>query len=138
VTREGDIRTRPLELGSAGANRALTTFRRDGTPVSTPVWCASDDEHVLVHTAANSWKVKRIRRDGHIRVAACTGMGKLRGETVEAEARIVADTALVERLLKRKYGFSYRLIRSYGVVNRWLRRKPVPASVTIEIVAPPQ
>jgi hypothetical protein len=50
----------------------------------------------------------------------------------------VADTALVERLLERKYGLFYRLIHSYGVVNRRLRHRPVPASVTIEIVAPPQ
>jgi hypothetical protein len=59
-------------------------------------------------------------------------------ENVPAEARIVADTALVERLLERKYGLFYRLIHSYGVVNRRLRHRPVPASVTIEIVAPPQ
>ena len=42
---------------------SLTTFKRDGTPVSTPVWTVSDDgRRLLVWSAADTWKVKRIRR----------------------------------------------------------------------------
>ena len=115
---------------------SITTFKRDGTPIATPVWCASDDGRVLVHSAADSWKVKRIRRDGHVLVTPCSGTGKLRGESVQAEARVLADTTLVQRLLKRKYGLSYRLIHDYGAASRWLRHKPSPESVTIEIVRP--
>jgi PPOX class probable F420-dependent enzyme len=36
---------------------SLTTFKRDGTPVSTPVWCAGDDGRLLVWTGASTWKV---------------------------------------------------------------------------------
>jgi hypothetical protein len=43
---------------------SLTTFKRDGTPVATPVWVVSDDgRRLLVWTAAQTWKVKRLRRD---------------------------------------------------------------------------
>jgi len=42
---------------------SITTFKRDGTPVSVPVWCAADDGSLLVFSEVDSWKVKRIRRD---------------------------------------------------------------------------
>jgi PPOX class probable F420-dependent enzyme len=42
---------------------SITTFKRDGTPVSVPVWCAADNGTLLVFSEADSWKVKRIRRD---------------------------------------------------------------------------
>jgi PPOX class probable F420-dependent enzyme len=113
---------------------SLTTFKRDGTPVSTPVWVASDDGRLLVHSAADSWKVKRIRRDGRVRVAPCGASGNVRGEAVEGEATILADTSLVEELEARKYGLTYRVVRLFNEISRRLRRRPVPESVTIEIV----
>jgi uncharacterized protein len=113
---------------------SLTTFKRDGTPVSPPVWVAGEDGRLLVHSAADTWKVKRIRRDNHVRVAPCGATGKIHGEAIEAEAAILADTTLVEELEARKYGLMYRLIHLFGLLNRTLRRRPAPASVTIEIV----
>lgn len=115
---------------------SLTTFKRDGTPVATPVWVAGQNGHLLVHTAAGSWKVKRIRRDSHVQVAPCSATGKVRAEGVEGEARILADTALVEELEARKYGLMYRAVRVFSAIGRALRRKPTPKSVTIEIAPP--
>ena len=116
---------------------SITTFKRDGTPVSTPVWVAGDDGRLLVHSAADTWKVKRIRRDTHVRVAACGATGKVRGEAFEGEATILADTSLVEALEARKYGLIYRVISLIRALIRVLRRQPVPESVTIEIVPAP-
>jgi PPOX class probable F420-dependent enzyme len=116
---------------------SLTTFKRDGTPVSTPVWVVPGDGRLLVSSPASTWKVKRIRRDGHVRVAACSGLGKLHGEPLEGQATIVSDTTEVNRLIARKYRLAYRLIRGFGAVSRTLRRKPEPESVTIEIVPAP-
>jgi len=49
----------------------LTTYRKDGTEASTPVWVVSDDgRRLLVWTGAGTWKVRRIRRDPRVRVAA--------------------------------------------------------------------
>lgn len=122
------------ELGNA-KYVSLTTFKRDGTPVSTPVWVAGTDGRLLVWSAASTWKVKRIRRDGHVRVSPCSGTGKPRGDPVEAQARILPETELVRELLSHKYGVPYRLVRGWGVVTRWLRRMPEEESVTIELVA---
>lgn len=116
---------------------SLTTFKRDGTPVATPVWVAGDDGRLLVHTAADSWKVKRIRRDHHVRVAACGPTGKVRGETFDGEATIVTDTSLVQALEERKYGLMYRATHLVNAINRGLRRKPTPEAVTIEIAPAP-
>ena len=88
-----------------GKYLSLTSFRRDGTSVATPVWFVSDNGHVLVETDGDSYKVKRIRRDPHVRIALCDARGRLRGEVVEAEARILPDNERerVERLLTQKY-----------------------------------
>ena len=113
---------------------SLTTFKKDGTPVSTPVWVAGDDDgHLLVLTGADSWKVKRIRRDHHIRLAPCTGTGKLRGDAIDAQAEIVEDTQLVEELEERKYGWQKHLAQAITESMRWIRRQPTPEAVMLVI-----
>jgi uncharacterized protein len=116
---------------------SITTFKRDGTPISTPVWVAGDEGRLLVHSAADTWKVKRIRRDSHVRVAACGATGKVRGEAFDAKATILADTSLVDTLEAHKYGLVYRTIGLFRAISRALRRRPTPESVTIEIVPTP-
>jgi uncharacterized protein len=117
---------------------SLTTFKRDGTPVSTPVWVAGDDERLLVWTAADSWKVKRIRRDSHVRVAPCSARGKPRGEAVDAEAQVMTDTSLVRDLEDRKYGWRMRVVGALTAVGRFVRRQPAPKSVTLAITPVPR
>src|SRR4030095_10666582 len=85
---------------------SLTTFKRDGTPVATPVWVVSDDgRRLLVWTGASTWKGTRIRRDPQVRVAASDFKGKTRGETYDGVARLLDDSAggVVDPLLDRKY-----------------------------------
>ena len=42
---------------------SIESFRRDGTGVKTPVWITSEDDKHYAWTAADSWKVKRIRNN---------------------------------------------------------------------------
>jgi PPOX class probable F420-dependent enzyme len=69
------------------------------------VWFVADNGQLVVETDADSYKVNRIRRDPHVRVAVCDARGRLRGEAVDAEARLLPDSERerVERLLARKY-----------------------------------
>jgi PPOX class probable F420-dependent enzyme len=113
---------------------SITTFKRDGTAVSTPVWVTADNGSLLVHSEAKSWKVKRIRRDGHVRVAPCSVRGTVRGETVDAYATIDEDTETVEKLLAQKYGLMFRAEKALTAVVRKLRRQAPAPSVTIRIV----
>ena len=112
---------------------SITTFKRDGTPVSTPVWVAGENGNLLVISEADTWKVKRIRRDGHVRVAPCSARGVVRGAPIEADAEIDPDTEAVEILLARKYGWMYRAYVRFSALTRRLRRQPAPAGVTIRI-----
>ena len=86
----------------------LESFKRDGTPVQTPVWFAEDQGILYVYTLANAGKVKRIRRHPRIRLALCTMRGKVTGPWVEAEATIVDATTAAHghALLHHKYGWT--------------------------------
>ena len=108
---------------------SLTTFRRDGSAASTPVWVVSDDGHrLLVWTGAKTWKARRIARDPRVLVAACNVRGRERGPRLTGRARIVGDPA-IDELLRRKYGWQKRLLDR-------LNRGPGDWA-TIEIVAAP-
>ena len=89
----------------------LESFKRDGTPVRTPLWFAEDDGVLYIYTLAKAWKVKRIRRNPRVRLAPCTIRGQVIGPWIEAEARIAdaAATAHGHALLLRKYGWKKRL-----------------------------
>ncbi len=112
---------------------SITTFKRDGTPVSTPVWVAGENGNLLVISEADTWKVKRIRRDRHVRIAPCGARGAVRGEPIDAEATIEHDTTTVEKLLARKYGWKYRAYKRFSALTRKLRGRPTPTGVTIRI-----
>jgi PPOX class probable F420-dependent enzyme len=89
----------------------LTTFRRDGRAVPTPLWVVPDGPGLAFWTPAGTGKVKRIRNSGRVTVAACDVRGNVRGAAIEAEARIgdAADLHRVAQELKRKYGLMGRL-----------------------------
>jgi PPOX class probable F420-dependent enzyme len=97
--------------GSIGQIRAskrslLVTYRRDGTPVPTPVWAAEADGRLYVRTDRIAGKVKRLRNDPRLLVAPCTVRGKPLGTPLEATARMlpVADERIAERTLATRYG----------------------------------
>jgi uncharacterized protein len=89
----------------------LTTFRKDGRAVPTPVWVARDGAELAVWTAADSGKVKRIRRSGRVTLAPCDVRGRPRGPAVPGHARVgdAADRERLGRLVGRKYGVLGRL-----------------------------
>lgn len=91
---------------------SLATFRRDGREVRTPVWIAPDGGRLYVYTNARSGKVKRIRAGSRARLAACDARGRLRGDWVDASARMLDDPAERDRALQavvRKYGWQMKL-----------------------------
>jgi len=84
----------------------LVTFRKDRTPVPTPVWFGLADDKLYVRTESDTAKVKRIRHDPHVRVGPCTMRGKPLGPLTEARARIVApaEEEQAEAALQANYG----------------------------------
>lgn len=86
---------------------ALTTYRRNGEPVTTPVWFALEGDRVYVRTARDAGKMKRIRHTPRVRIAPSTWSGKPRAEPVGAVVRILGpdEAERADRLLRRKYGW---------------------------------
>ncbi|BCJ53093.1 PPOX class F420-dependent oxidoreductase [Actinoplanes sp. NBRC 14428] len=101
-----------LEQIAAEKYALLTTFRKDGRAVATPLWVVPDGAGMAFWTVKGTGKLKRIRNSGRVTVAPCDVRGTPKGEPVEATARIgdEADLARVRRLLKRKYGVTGRLV----------------------------
>ncbi len=112
---------------------SVTTFKRDGTAVPTPVWCVGRNGSLLVFSEADSGKVKRIRHDPHVSVAPCSFRGKPRGPAVQADATVLDDTEEVEALLTRKYGWTWRGYNLLMAAVRRLGRRARPDCVTITI-----
>jgi hypothetical protein len=98
---------------------SLETFRRSGQGVRTPVWFAEQEEALYVYSEADAGKVKRIRANPRVRIAACGFAGKLRGPWLEAVAQIV--TGEEERRGHALLNQKYRPWKSIGDVFSRLR-----------------
>ncbi|MEU0206159.1 PPOX class F420-dependent oxidoreductase [Streptomyces canus] len=100
-----------LERLGAGKYLLLTSFRKNGTPVATPVWVVRDGDALGVWSAADAWKVKRIRARADVLVGPCDLRGNPTGDQIPATAEIcdAATTARYRQLLARKYGIVGRL-----------------------------
>ncbi|MGW2823590.1 PPOX class F420-dependent oxidoreductase [Streptomyces sp. NPDC001443] len=95
----------------AGKYLLITSYRKNGTGVPTPVWVVRDGEALGAWTVADSWKVKRIRARGDVLVGPCDVRGNPTGDPVPATAEIcdAETTARYRDLLARKYGILGRL-----------------------------
>jgi uncharacterized protein len=119
---------------------SVTSFKRDGSGVATPVWAVSDGERLLAFTDLRSAKVRRIRRDPHVLVAPCRPDGKLRGEPVAGRAEVLStpeELERVHRLLVERYKVSYRLTMLFYRLGRRLRGQQAVAegavlAITVE------
>jgi hypothetical protein len=98
----------------------LTTFRRDGRAVATPVWLAPDGDALLAFSEATAGKVKRIRNSGRVLVAPCDGRGRTKGPAIEAVATLTdeAGTDRVIAAIRRRYGWQARVLQWFGGLRR--------------------
>ena len=91
----------------------LATFRRNGREVRTPVWIAGADRLYYVFSEASSGKVKRIRANGRVRLAACNSRGKISSEWLDGRGRIVSEPDVIQlayEMLRRKYRWGMRIV----------------------------
>ena len=67
----------------------LSTYKRDGTTVATPVTIAVDGDRAYVRTWDSAWKAKRMRNNPAVLVAPSTVRGRPTGPTIAAHARLL-------------------------------------------------
>jgi PPOX class probable F420-dependent enzyme len=115
-----------LERRFPGRYLSVTSFKRDGTGVATPVWFVSDGVRLFAFTDLHSAKIRRIRNDARVLIAPCRVNGRLRGEAAAGHAEVLTDPAELERireLLLERYKVSYRVVMLLYRLGRRLRGK---------------
>ncbi|MEK6320081.1 MAG: PPOX class F420-dependent oxidoreductase [Acidobacteriota bacterium] len=109
----------------------LESYRKNGKAVATPVWFAEEAGVLYIYSLADAGKVKRIRNDQRVRVVPCDVRGKLKGEWVQARARILdgAEAAKGHQLLDKKYG----LLKKVGnVFSKLMKRERVVIAIELD------
>jgi uncharacterized protein len=115
--------------GEIGRSRyiSLSTYRKNGTAVATPVWHVVDGDVLFVVSDTGAGKVKRIRNNSRVMVTVCDFRGRTPpgATSFEATARLLdePDTQAARVLLARRYVLS-RLGNWFARIPR-LRRGPV-------------
>jgi PPOX class probable F420-dependent enzyme len=83
----------------------LTTFKRDGSPVGTPVNLAVEGDHAYFRTYDKAWKAKRLARNPRVEIAPSTFRGEPTGPAVAGTARLLsgAEARHAARLIAGKH-----------------------------------
>jgi uncharacterized protein len=92
----------------------VTTFKRSGEAVPTPLWFGIDGGRLYFRTYAHAMKLKRIRNDSRVVIGPCGLRGEPKGEMVEAEARILPpqENERADRVIQSNYGLFRRLYKA--------------------------
>ena len=110
---------------------ALTTFKRDGTPVTTPVWAAPiDDGKIGFWTSSGSGKAKRLTHTAKVVVQPCDARGRVKAGTSPTDATAVLVTGPqlegIRTKVKAKYGIMVPISRFFGTIGGLIKRKRIP------------
>ncbi len=118
----GDV----LDLLGRARTVLLTTFRKNGTPVATPVWVVRQGDELQVWTNPNSGKYKRIRRTAAVTVVPSSTRGEPRGVPVAATARLLDGAELPPLLaaIRAKYGLAGGISVLASQIGGWFDRRP--------------
>jgi PPOX class probable F420-dependent enzyme len=125
----------PQEIQDAEFLR-LTTFRRSGVGVATPVWFVVDGNALLVTTMDSTGKAKRLRNNPRVTLAVCDRRGRVGGPEFDATAELVrgqAGTDIRRRVMKR-YGFGGWILLTLAHVVGLARNRTGQRSVGIRLV----
>lgn len=114
---------------------SLTTFRRTGEGVSTPVWVARDGAHLLVLTPSGSGKVKRLRNDPRVELRPCGRFGGVADGVlpVAGTAEVVDDPRPAYRAVAAKYPLEHRVVLGIERAVELVRREPRTQRLTLRI-----
>ena len=95
---------------------SLETYKRDNTPIQTPVWFVTENDRLYITTKETTGKVKRLRNNQNARIAVCSMKGDIKSIWVDVGLEKISEESDVEKIIKlrkKKYGFSARLISMF-------------------------
>ncbi len=131
---------RSLDAAASARYVALTTFRRSGAPVVTPVWVARDGSELVVVTVDGAGKTKRLSRDPAVSLQPCDFRGRIEAgaPTWTGTARLVhadAEIAAIKRAIAGKYVLA-RLGDAIATLTRGLTQRGRRAGIRITLTRP--
>jgi len=114
---------------------SLSTRKRNGKFVDTPVWfaCETEGHRIYIYTVKNSGKVKRIRNFSDVQVAKCNVVGKINGSWIKAHAALIDEEQEITTafyLLKKKYGYRFLIANLCSrIVGNYHRRQIIRCDI---------
>jgi len=108
----------------------LSTRKRDGSYVNTPVWFAQegDTNKYYVYSLRNVGKVKRIKNFPEVKVGICTFSGKPKGGWFYAIADLVDEpeyTKVAYSVLRKKYGIRFRITDFFSWIKGTYHKRQI-------------
>ena len=116
----------------------LSTRKRDGSFVNTPVWFGQEGEtnNYYVYTLKKTGKVKRIRNFPDVKVATCNFSGKLKGDWIDARVDLIDESGnikIASSLLRDKYGIRIRIVIFFSwIVGNYQRRQIIRFRIKVD------
>lgn len=117
------MHTHSLDGLTAARYALLRSFRRDGTPVDTPIWFGLDGDALVFRTKVGP-KTRRLTARPDVALTACDYRGRVRPGAVPVTGRATilagAEAERANRILHRRYGWQWNvvpLIKVPGVTN---------------------
>jgi uncharacterized protein len=111
---------------------SLTTYRKSGEAVATPVWFALEGNKIYVLTLINAGKLKRLKNNPKVTLIPCNAAGKVHGKSMTGEAKVhEAESEMgqyANKSLTKKYGF---LKRVYDVFHQLTGSKRKYLEITL-------
>ena len=109
----------------------FTTYKRDGTAVSTPTWIvALDGGRFGFWTSSGSGKAKRLAHTARVTLQPSDARGRVKAgtEPVDATAELVTGAQLAEitTKVKAKYGFVTHITKLVGEIVGVVKRNRIP------------
>jgi PPOX class probable F420-dependent enzyme len=101
----------------------LVTYKKDKTPVTTPVWVADYSGSLVVTTSLNAGKVKRVRNNGKATIYMSQTKMVLKNflKVLDLQASLIEEPSLKKQaadVIRKKYGLMAKMIMKGPDENR--------------------
>jgi PPOX class probable F420-dependent enzyme len=118
---------------------SLTTFKRDGSPVSSPVWITGTGGTYVFTTGATAWKTRRLLRNPSVEVRVCSMRGSVSPSATRyvGTGKVASSTdavAAAERALATKYGWQFRATQLADGLKKHLGRRDPQKPIAVQLL----
>jgi len=111
----------------------LESYKKNGEAKQTPVQSLEHNGLIYIRTDPSTWKVKRIRKNSHVRIVPADRNGKPIGTWVDGEARVLEgeENDGMLKVFRKEYGaIGYSMV---GLVARMRGERQMTAVISIKL-----